>query len=152
MLLTFQHCSFPVLCIALASLVGCGGSGVEMAPVEGVVTLNGKPLEKLMVEFWPESEGPRSFAETDANGRFKLMTDDGKQEGAAVGSHKVVLKDFSIFNDQARGRDAANVDLSEGRKPRISVKYSNVESTMLSQKVESGKNNDLTLEVEKFKQ
>lgn len=135
--------------LMVAALLGCGGDKFKMAPVTGTVTLAGKPLEKVMVEFWPEAEGPRSIAVTDAAGQFKLMTDDGKHTGAVVGAHKVVLKDVSILNDEIRGRAAADVDLSQGRKPRISTKYSSAQTTMLTETVQTGENN-FTLEPIKF--
>lgn len=135
--------------LMVAALLGCGSEKFKIAPVTGTVTLAGKPLEKVMVEFWPEAEGPRSIAVTDAAGTFKLMTDDGKRQGAVVGAHKVVLKDVSILNDEIRGRAAADVDLSQGRKPRISTKYSNAQTTMLTETVQAGENN-FNLEPIKF--
>ena len=135
--------------LMLAPLLGCGGDEFNMAPVTGTVTLAGKPLEKVMVEFWPESEGPRSIAVTDEAGHFELMTDDGQSKGAVVGSHKIVLRDMSIMNDEVRGRAAADVDLTQGRKPRISKKYANAQTTKLTEIVADGENN-FTLEPEKF--
>ncbi len=129
-----------VTALVVTPLLGCGGDKFQMAPVTGTVMLAGKPLEKVMVEFWPESEGPRSIAVTDEAGHFELMTDDGKRTGAVVGTHKVILKDVSILNDQIRGRAAADVDLAEGRKPRISTKYATVQSTMLTQAIVAGEN------------
>ena len=121
-----------------------------MAEVQGTVTMGGKPLDKIMVEFWPVSEGPRSFATTDADGRFKLMTDDGKRDGASVGSHKVVLKDVGVLGDKFLGRAGENADMSQGKKPRISGKYASPETTMISEKVVNKKKNEFTFEVEKF--
>lgn len=131
------------------SIAGCGGDGISIIPTEGTVTLDGKPLDKIMVEFWPESEGPRSFATTDDQGHFELTTDDGKRKGAAPGSHKVVLKDMSIYNDKFLGRAAENEsNNSSGKKARISGKYSLPSTTTLVKVVEKGKDNNLTIEVE----
>ncbi len=137
-----------LLCSGLF-LTGCGGDSVKVAPVEGTVKLDGKPIDKIMVEFWPVSEGPRSFGETDAQGHFKLMTDDGKREGAAVGNHKIILKDAGALGDKFMGRAGENVDLSQGKKPRISGKYAGPESTPISKTVEAGKKNDFEIEVTK---
>lgn len=129
-------------------VAGCG-DGIKVVPVEGTVTLNGKPLDKLMIEFWPESEGYRSFAETDAEGHFVLTTDDGERQGATVGSHRVIVKDTSVLGDKFLGRAAENADMSQGRKPRISNKFSTPESSPLKVVVEASGENKFDLEVTK---
>jgi len=126
-------------------VIGCGSSGPQIVPVEGSVKLDGKPLDKIMIEFWPTSDGPRSFAETDSEGRFKLTTDDGKQVGASVGTHKVTLKDASLFA-KFMGRSGEGVNMAEGKKPRISGKLSSTETTTLTVKVEPSKKNDFELD------
>lgn len=111
--------------------------------------MDGKPLDKIMVEFWPTSDGPRSFAETDSEGKFKLTTDDGKQVGASVGTHKVTLNDAGLFA-KFMGRAGEGVNMAEGKKPRISGKLSNTETTPLKVIVDaSKKNTDIVLEAVK---
>jgi hypothetical protein len=140
-----------VIVPVVASLLGCGGSKVPVAEVEGTVKVNGQPVEKIQVEFWPVGTGVRSIGMTDAAGRFKLTTDDGKRQGAAVGTHKVVLHDVGIFADaRVGGRAAEDVDISQGKKPRISGDYSNPEKTTLKAEVFSGKKNQVDLQVEPF--
>lgn len=134
--------------LLIVALVGCGG-GVKVVPVEGTVKLDGKPLDKIMVEFWPESEGQRSFAETDSEGHFVLMTDDGKREGATVGTHRVILKDVAVLGDKFMGRAAENVNMSEGRKPRISSKFGTPETSKLTVTVEASGENKFDLEATK---
>lgn len=134
------------LLLGLLTLVGCGGDGVKTVPVEGTVMQNGKPLERVMVEFWPESEGTRSFATTDEQGHFVLQTDDGKQEGATIGSHKIVMKDLSVYQDRFLGRGEENVNVSTGKKSRIAGAYSFPNSTPLTLVVESGKDNVFAIE------
>jgi hypothetical protein len=76
----------------LAAVVGCSG-GPKLAPVSGVVKLNGEPYGKAVVSFQPigsadnAAPGRGASAYTDENGRFELMTDDRK--GALVGKHLV---------------------------------------------------------------
>jgi hypothetical protein len=118
-----------------------------LAEVEGTITANGKPLDNIQVEFWPEVSGPRSIGTTDTQGRFKMMTDDGKKLGAAVGSHRIILHDVGIFDDTVRGRDAADTDISKGRKPRISGIYTDPQKTTLKKEVVAGEKNEFTLEV-----
>lgn len=82
------------LLLAVASVLGCGGSKYQIVPVAGVVTLDGQPLEGAKLVFSPVGSaenpypGPRSTATTDAEGRFRLTTSEG-QGGAVIGSHRV---------------------------------------------------------------
>jgi hypothetical protein len=130
----------PVLLAGLIALVGCGG-GPRLAEVEGTVKVNGKGVEKVRVEFWPEGQGPRSAGETDKDGRFTLKTDDGTRAGAVIGKHRVVLRDTGILGDKFLGRAGETVDMAKGKKPRVNSKFSDVNSTPLNRNVTSGKNN-----------
>lgn len=83
-------------CIILASLfslIGCNGDGLNLATVEGVVTLNGEPLAEARIVFYPEGGGRLSHAITDLDGSYSLMYVDGVQ-GALPGTHKVSISTF----------------------------------------------------------
>jgi hypothetical protein len=75
---------------------GCGG-GPKYVPVSGAVTLDGKPYGEAVVVFQPKATesnmepGRGSAAETDAQGRFVLKTDDLKN-GAVVGKHLIRIQ------------------------------------------------------------
>jgi hypothetical protein len=64
-------------------LSGCGGGEMNVAPVAGIVTLDGKPLERASVLFLPE-EGRPSFGVTDSDGYYTLIYSH-KENGAEVG-------------------------------------------------------------------
>ena len=123
--------------LVISWLVVCSGCGesVPVAEVEGTVKLNGKPVDKIQVEFWPVGTGVRSVGTTDAEGRFKLMTDDGTRAGAAIGSHKVVLHDVGILGDKFLGRAGEDADMAQGKKPRISSEYADPEKSSLKAEV-----------------
>ncbi len=76
----------------LAVAVGCSG-GPKYAPVSGVVTVDGKPYAKAVINFQPvgtadnPNPGRGSSAYTDENGRFVLKCDE--KDGAIVGKHLV---------------------------------------------------------------
>ncbi len=95
-----------------ALVVGCGGP-FQLAPVSGVVKLDGKPLEGAMVRFQPQRVGddpvlgPASIGVTDSEGQFTLRTNT-KESGAVVGPHVVSVSTF----DQ-RLVDPANSDQVE---------------------------------------
>jgi hypothetical protein len=81
--------------LAVAS-AGCRGEP-PIAPVEGTVTKEGKPLAGVIVEFYPDPDfatgGPRSASElTDVAGHYRLRTDHG-DNGAAVGRYRVCVLD-----------------------------------------------------------
>ena len=84
-------CIFTALVVCAAA--GCGG-GPAFAPVAGVVKLDGKPKAGLIVTFQPigtaenPDPGRGSYGQTDEQGRFTLVSDDGK-DGAVVGRHLV---------------------------------------------------------------
>lgn len=85
------------LAFCCATLVGCGSSApYELAPVSGVVTLNGKAVPYTQIIFQPKgtadnpSPGPGSTAFCDDAGKFELKTVRG-EPGAVVGLHGVQI-------------------------------------------------------------
>jgi hypothetical protein len=69
--------------------VGCGQkSDIRLAPADGVVTYQGRPLADATVMFAPE-KGPLAIGTTDLEGRFTLAT--GSRKGVAVGNSKVAI-------------------------------------------------------------
>ena len=126
------------LCL-LAFVVGCS-EPASTATVSGVVTLDGKPLEFIHVEFWPEN-GQRSFGKTDSEGRFELLTDDRSAKGAVPGTHKVSLRDTWPTSDDYIGEGGDWVDMSNGRKSRIHSKYYDAIQSPLEVTVEPDQDN-----------
>ncbi len=78
-------------------LVGGGSNLPPLAPVTGVVTLNGEPLVDATVEFSPIPEpgqpapGSASFGRTDENGLYELQYKKGVP-GAVIGKHRVRIE------------------------------------------------------------
>jgi hypothetical protein len=87
--------SFGCQLALLTALASCSAqhSGPALVPVEGVVTLDGKPLggAQVMLEPRGETRGQAAFGKTDAAGKFVVTTPDGKRKGAAVGNYHVVI-------------------------------------------------------------
>ena len=121
-----------VFALCCAPLGGCGGVGVgsaKYAPVEGVVTLKGEPLDGATVTLRPEPIDPKreeeSIGTTDANGKFTIKT--GKKDGCPVGRYRVAVSkvvgadetlpqyvrplDSGLFLDVEQGMEPATVDL-----------------------------------------
>ena len=80
------------LCAALPAvfLLGCSGSGFDIAPVSGTVTLNGRPVTQGMVIFTPEA-GPQAAGQLGPGGRYTLTTLK-PDDGAIVGEHSVAIE------------------------------------------------------------
>jgi len=91
--------AIPGFClVTLFLLSGCGSSQDKWAqdrphciPVQGVVTLDGKPLADAFVVFRPTSAtSPGASGMTDTEGRFKLTT-FAPNDGAVAGSSGVIV-------------------------------------------------------------
>ena len=136
-----------VLACLVIGLAGCA-RGPTFADVEGVVTLNGKPLGNVKVEYWPETDGPISTGVTDESGKYVLKADDGARTGAVIGEHKVLLRDLDMLGTKFLGRKAENVaDMSGGKKNRIPANYSDNKNTKLKATVNAGTKNTHDLKV-----
>jgi hypothetical protein len=84
-----------LLLLVLSGPTGCGGSGVKLAGVSGVVTLDGRPVPGATIVFQPHTGkqsggGPESSGRCDSEGRFTLKTIHG-ETGAVVAVHKVMI-------------------------------------------------------------
>ncbi len=77
------------------SLTGCKKEPPPIVAVSGIITLDGKPLPKVEVRFYPEESGlPGDYiaiAVTDDDGKYTLMTNN--QSGACVGVNKVTISE-----------------------------------------------------------
>jgi hypothetical protein len=85
---------------------------------------------------------------TDAQGRFKLTTEDETGPGAAIGPNKVTLLDLELYGGgKILGRAAEDTDISQGKKSRIDPAYNSPNTSGLSKEVEAGKKNEFELDV-----
>lgn len=70
---------------------GCGGKP-GLVPVSGRVTMEGKPVREVIVNFQPigDTPGTGALGSTDSDGRFTLTDSRGKA-GTYVGAYKVIF-------------------------------------------------------------
>ncbi len=123
--------ALPV-CIALFLLLqGCGSGGPDIARVEGVITMDGKPLPKASVVFVPQGGRP-SVGETDANGKYQLEFSGGRK-GSIPGPSRVEINTF-----QEKGYEPDGTVIP-GVPEMVPAKYNR--NTTLEFNVESGKTN-----------
>jgi hypothetical protein len=118
------------LCLFVGSVVGCGESAeYELAPVAGVVTLDGKPVPYTQVVFVPQgaagkvNPGPGSAATCDNQGRYQLKTVRG-EIGAVVGTHSV-----QISSTGPPRSTSGDTDVGPPRKDAFPARY-NANSTL----------------------
>ena len=83
-----------IVVLVACVLPGCGGGGVKLAPVEGDVSLDGKPVPGGRLTFIPDAgqANPpsfRVFGNTDRQGHYRVESDHGR--GAPVGAYRVVV-------------------------------------------------------------
>jgi hypothetical protein len=101
---------------ALLTLCGCGDGG-GLAPVSGVVTLNGKPTAEIAVTFQPVAESstknppPSSFGVTDKDGRYSLMVLEGDRKGASVGKNLVRICAYVVGDSDDPNRPKAKIKI-----------------------------------------
>ncbi|MEM1062002.1 MAG: hypothetical protein AAF532_00670 [Planctomycetota bacterium] len=122
-------------------LTGCGSSDDQtIVQVQGRLTVDGEPVENVVLNFNPRAEegaviaGPRSFGMTDANGEYKLRIGRrGAGNGAVPGRHRISFSKEEIdldldlyknlvpepyategfeFTIPPGGTDSADIDLS----------------------------------------
>jgi hypothetical protein len=99
-------------------VMGCGSQEYVLAPVSGVVKVDGKPVAGLRVAFEPvateknSAPGPESIAITNADGEFVLKTfDERPRTGAVVGKCRVRIwslpanQEDSVFDDRSENYD-----------------------------------------------
>ena len=117
-----------LLVALICAVVGCSqGDLPDLAPVSGVVTLDGKPLGNKQVIFMPENGRP-SMGETDEDGAYELSY-TAQIKGAIIGHHAVTIT--TPPPNQGDGN-------LKGYKETVPAKYNS--KSELKAEVESGRN------------
>lgn len=125
------HCPFgPRRCIAfvlsvmLLPLCGCSGGLGALHPVQGKVTVDGKPLTNGSVAFHPDeakgNTGKKVASGEIEDGAYKLYT-DGKS-GAPAGWYKVAVTAATEVDS----------DKAEEAKSLVGVKFTDPKETPLT--------------------
>lgn len=83
----------PLILVLCSLAAGCSEKGLPVAPVDGIVTYEGKPVQYAKVMFFPQGVpgGNIGFCFTDADGKFSEVLTAGTRKGAIVGSHFVTV-------------------------------------------------------------
>ena len=150
-----------ILCLASISVpgfVGCGGP--KWPPTykcSGVVTLDGAPVDRATITFYPLDGQKPANATTDANGNYEL-TSFNAGDGATPGAFGVAIQKFPAIEIEAvpggKPFDESN-NTDEGPSPdsekdpvnQLPEKYSNHEKSGLSATVVTDGENVFTFEL-----
>jgi hypothetical protein len=133
--------------VGLVALAGCGSGGDDLpdtVPAEGIVTLDGKPVEGAQVVLVPAAEGTTgAYGTTDASGKFALRAFEQK-EGAIPGAYKVqVSKTVEVRLPGAKGSvdggDPVRFDYG------VPAKYTGVATSGLTATIPDSGTTDLNL-------
>jgi len=84
---------------------GCGSNHPETAKVKGTVLIDGAPLTKGTVQFYPD-EGQPARGEIQPDGSFELTTFKTKGDGAVLGEHTVTVQATEVTG----GGNPASID------------------------------------------
>jgi len=81
--------------VAALVTAGCGGESYDVAPVHGIVSVDGKPLFQGKVMFAPVSKGTGNpgkpaWSSIESDGKYRLRTFK-KDDGAVIGDHWVTI-------------------------------------------------------------
>ncbi|XZE46646.1 hypothetical protein SH467x_001938 [Pirellulaceae bacterium SH467] len=121
----FRSASFALSCCALLLIGGLSGCGnkIPTASVTGTITINGKPVEGIEVQFVPEAKVRPSIGMTDSQGRYRaefLTTQSGVVLGPCVVQLSIYrgesMKNYlpKKFNEDAASNPEFNLNVVEG--------------------------------------
>jgi hypothetical protein len=131
--------------VVLCLFNGCSRSPYELAPVEGVVTIDNQPMTGAKVMFAPVARGENrnsgkpAFGVLSTDGTFKLTT-YREDDGAVVGDHWVTIirVEPNGHNGATTGSNPTNatfnrlsvptkVNVQAGQQNHVSIKLTAVD-------------------------
>jgi hypothetical protein len=127
----------------LSLVAGCNSapSGPKLVPVQGVVTLDGKPLGSADIMFVPQGDtkGQGGVGRTDSAGKFELQSHDRKHKGAPVGTYRVIMSKLvkPDGTDYIPDPNAGPIDTG-GFKELLPTAYSDMGQTKLESTIPDG--------------
>ncbi|MBD3672359.1 MAG: hypothetical protein HUJ26_02430 [Planctomycetaceae bacterium] len=141
-----------ILCALICCMgIGCGQTQAEyevpeLAPVEGVVTINGKPEAGVLVSLTPmgTTSGQVSYGLSDSAGKFVCEYSQGgvgcPQGQYAVTCSKMVTPDGKPIPEGASAADVMARDM-------IPARYRDPQNPFMTEQIGSAGNTNLTIDL-----
>jgi hypothetical protein len=122
----------------LICLAGCGGNGIELVPIRGEVTYNGKPLARGIVTYMPSTPGAGRTANgpIQPDGTF-VMTTQTRGDGVVLGDYNIVVYSYEEGGPKTREEIEAGGGANAPKlRSTIPEKYTSPEASELTDKVD----------------
>jgi len=132
----------------LITAIGCGppGRGLRVEFVEGTVTLDGQPLDGVLITFIPVNEGDgteSALGRSNERGVYRLSSMNGDPErGAVAGEYRITASKVFV-DDPMEGmstQEAAASGLEVTHTEVLPAIYRDRKNTPLSATVNKGRN------------
>jgi hypothetical protein len=134
--------------------LGCGQKGLSgLAPVSGVVTYKGSPVEGATVTFSPQGAGRAAAGTTGADGRFTLTTLQ-PGDGAMPGEYGVAVSKVKTISQELSNEEMQKYIEEHGGPPPTETqsllpeKYARADSSGLTATVKEGEENKFEFPLE----
>jgi hypothetical protein len=135
--------ALPLILSVLALTIGCS-PGEQLGQVNGVVTINGKPLNTGSILFQNSAAGVSINANIAEDGTFVVKTFD--KNGIPPGIYKVVVR-ADTFGDPETPLVGQPIKPKPKPSAVVPEKYRTLETSDLSVTVNAGANPPLTLDL-----
>lgn len=125
--------SVAILSLFLPLFAGCRGKKLPtIVKAEGVVTLDGNPIENATISFISERTDYHAIGNTDAQGKFAMRVARAEYEGkigACPGDYKVEISK-TVMGDKTPGK-SDDEPVSINLQNAIPLKYTSISTSNL---------------------
>ena len=120
-----RPCARVVLLLFPLFLASAGCGNRSLSKVDGVVTLDGVPLQGALVSFVPVGQGRAASGLTDGDGYFRLTT-FRTDDGALAGDYKVIVvldnsERIPVTTDEERKAARVGTMSPQGKKKQAEL-------------------------------